>query len=122
VLCQARTGSCSLQIDADTKELLVFQRDAGHTAASLPASGGERCALTRAEMERYVRHYLARAGLSLPTGARHLPSPGTAVVYECAGISGGRSRLLQVRVNRTDASLEFLLNRPFQSSRRLNRG
>jgi len=52
-----------------------------------------------------------------PAGARRLPSPGTVIVYECDEAAPGRlSRLLQVRVDPSDASLEFLFNLPFRRS------
>jgi hypothetical protein len=122
VACEAPTGACSIQIDADSKELLVFQREGDPILATGDAARGHDGAGSSKGTERYARHYLALAGLPLPAGARRLPSPGTAVAFECAAVGPhAQSRLLLVRVDAVDASLEFLLNRPFRSSQGANR-
>jgi hypothetical protein len=128
VLCRTASGThCSLELNADTKALLVFRREtATASLAEAAALRGDEDTVTAtvsiakgAAREWYARHYLILAGLPLPAGFRRLPSSSeTMVNFEVQGAAnGGKSRLLQVRIDPKDGSLEFLLNRPFRPLR-----
>jgi len=113
---------CSLRLDADTKVLRVFTRESavisGETSRAVPPASsaeGDIGALSEREGEWYVRHYLARAGIVLPRGARLVR---VVVSIRCFGydIAFGDVRLLQVSIDPAGGWLLLLNN---QTSRRI---
>jgi DNA-binding SARP family transcriptional activator len=133
VLCRRASGAdCSLELDADTRELLVFRRESearlrynreawtvggsrwGEDTVTAPAVGTATGTATDA-MEWYARHYLILAGLPVPSGSRRLfSSSATMVSFEAPGAAiDEKYRLLQVGLDPDHGSLTSLINRRF---------